>query len=62
MQDNDKPSKKVNEDKQRHYFTEICLIADPEEEKACERKWTVLHDQAMDIFPIKTPVKTCLLF
>lgn len=55
-------SEKINSDKQRNYFTEVYVIPDPEDEGVCERKWTVLHDQAMDSFPIKTPVKIYLLF
>uniref|UniRef100_A0A915PS56 Uncharacterized protein n=1 Tax=Setaria digitata TaxID=48799 RepID=A0A915PS56_9BILA len=27
------PNKKIDEDKQKHYFTEICVIRDPEEKK-----------------------------
>ncbi len=58
IQSNGIPSKKVNEDEQKHHFIEVCVIPDPEEEKICKRKWTVLHTQAMDSFAIKTPVKT----
>uniref|UniRef100_A0AAF5Q282 EGF-like domain-containing protein n=2 Tax=Wuchereria bancrofti TaxID=6293 RepID=A0AAF5Q282_WUCBA len=61
IQNNGIPSKKVNEDKQKHHFIEVCVIPDPEEEKVCERKWTVLHTQAMDSFAIKTPIDKSLV-
>uniref|UniRef100_A0A0R3S3B5 Notch n=1 Tax=Elaeophora elaphi TaxID=1147741 RepID=A0A0R3S3B5_9BILA len=58
---NDMISEKVSEKKQRHYFTEIYVIPDPEDEKIFEKKWIVLHDQAMDSFPIKTPINKSLV-
>uniref|UniRef100_A0A1I7VL43 Notch n=1 Tax=Loa loa TaxID=7209 RepID=A0A1I7VL43_LOALO len=61
MQDDGIPSKKVDDHEQRHHFIEVCVIPDPEEEKICERKWTVLHDQAIDSFPIKTPINRSLV-
>lgn len=62
MQSNNVISEKINENKQKDFFTEIYLIPNPDDEKVCERKWTMLHDQAMDSFPIKTPVKAILFF
>ncbi|VDM94578.1 unnamed protein product, partial [Onchocerca ochengi] len=46
---------KINENKDGKYFIEVYMIPDSEDENIDERKWTILHDQAMDIFPIKTP-------
>ncbi|VBB25720.1 unnamed protein product [Acanthocheilonema viteae] len=60
VESNGMTSEKINEDKQKNHFTEIYLIPDPEDEKICKRKWTVLHDQAMDSFPIKTPIDKSL--
>ncbi|CAG9535345.1 unnamed protein product [Cercopithifilaria johnstoni] len=61
VQSNGMISEKINEDKERNYFTEIYVIPNPKDEKVCERKWTILHDQAMDSFPIKTPIDKSLV-
>ncbi|KAM3718302.1 Neurogenic locus notch [Dirofilaria immitis] len=53
---------KINEDKEGKYFTEIYMISQhSNDDKMIERKWTILHEQAMDILPIKTPIDKSLI-
>lgn len=54
--------KKFNEYGQMDHFMEISVIPDPEKEVVRERKWTTLHSQAMELFPIRIPVEAFVFF